>query len=179
MNTTRQLIIALLLLTASHGMAQTGTWRAYPAYHDLQQVEQAGKLLYVRASGALYSYNRGDQSLQTFDKARSLSDCDIAHIGYNTAARRLVIVYTNQNIDLLDDRGDVSNLTAYHTATVTGDKTVYSLYTRGEHTYLCTGFGIVKLNARKAEVSETYNLGFRVDHCYICLLYTSDAADEL
>lgn len=167
MNTTRQLIIALLLLTASHGMAQTGTWRAYPAYHDLQQVEQAGKLLYVRASGALYSYNRGNQSLQTFDKARSLSDCDIAHISYNTAARRLVIVYTNQNIDLLDDRGDVSNLTAYHTATVTGDKTVYSLYTQGEHTYLCTGFGIVKLNARKAEVSETYNLGFRVDHCYI------------
>ena len=163
---THQLIIAFLLLSL-HGMAQTGTWRAYPAYNDLQQVEQAGKLLYVRASGALYSYNRSDQRVQTFDKSRGLSDCDIAHISYNTAARRLVIVYTNQNIDLLDNQENVTNLSAYHTATVTGDKTVYSLYTHGEYTYFCTGFGIVKLNARKAEISETYNLGFRVDYCYI------------
>ncbi|MBO1363822.1 Por secretion system protein [Prevotella sp. A2931] len=169
---TRQLrfilaALPLFLCPVLRGMAQTGTWRAYPAYHDIQQVEQIGTTLYVRASGGLYSYNRNDRSIQTFDKTRGLSDCDIAHIGYNAVARRLVIVYTNQNIDLLDRQGDAINLSAYHTATVTGDKTVYGLYTHGEHTYLCTGFGIVKLNARKAEISETYHLGFRVDDCYI------------
>ena len=34
--------------------AQTGTWRAYLAYHDVTEIEKAGNMMYVLASNNLY-----------------------------------------------------------------------------------------------------------------------------
>lgn len=70
-------------------------------------------MLYVLASGGLFSYNPQDQEVQTYDKTTVLSDCDISHIAWCKAAKKLVIVYSNQNIDLLSPNGDVLNMPAY------------------------------------------------------------------
>ena len=144
-----------------------GTWKAYMAYHDVQQIEQAGNKLYVLASDNLYDYNTTDNSIQTYDKVNALSDCGIAHIAWCNAAKRLVIIFQNQNIDLLDEKGTVVNISDYYSKSMTEDKTVYSVYIQDHFAYLCTGFGIIKLNVRDAEIADTYLLGFRTDYCYI------------
>ena len=41
------------------------------------------------------------------------------------------------------------------------------IITYDRYAYLSTGFGIIKINATKAEISDTYNLGFNVNYCYI------------
>lgn len=143
------------------------TWKAYMAYHDVQQIEQAGNKLYVLASDNLYDYNTTDNSIQTYDKVNALSDCGIAHIAWCNAAKRLVIIFQNQNIDLLDEKGTVVNISDYYSKSMTEDKTVYSVYIQDHFAYLCTGFGIIKLNVRDAEIADTYLLGFRTDYCYI------------
>lgn len=144
-----------------------GTWKAYMAYHDVQQIEQAGNKLYVLASDNLYDYNTTDNSIQTYDKVNALSDCGIDHIAWCNAAKRLVIIFQNQNIDLLDEKGTVVNISDYYSKSMTEDKTVYSVYIQDHFAYLCTGFGIIKLNVRDAEIADTYLLGFRTDYCYI------------
>ena len=48
--------------------AAIGDWKAYLAYHDVQEIEQAGNLIFVQASNNLYVYNQNDQSIQTFSK---------------------------------------------------------------------------------------------------------------
>ena len=144
-----------------------GTWKAYMAYHDVQQIEQAGNKLYVLASDNLYDYNTTGNSIQTYDKVNALSDCGIAHIAWCNAAKRLVIIFQNQNIDLLDEKGTVVNISDYYSKSMTEDKTVYSVYIQDHFAYLCTGFGIIKLNVRDAEIADTYLLGFRTDYCYI------------
>ncbi|MGM9699820.1 MAG: two-component regulator propeller domain-containing protein [Prevotella sp.] len=144
-----------------------GTWKAYMAYHDIQEIEQAGNKLYVLASDNLYDYNTTDNSIQTYDKVNALSDCGIAHIAWCNAAKRLVIIFQNQNIDLLDEKGNVVNVSDYYNKSMTEDKTVYSIYIQDHFAYLCTGFGIIKLNVRDAEIADTYLLGFRTDYCYI------------
>ena len=144
-----------------------GTWKAYMAYHDVQQIEQAGNKLYVLASDNLYDYNTTDNSIQTYDKVNALSDCGIAHIAWCNAAKRLVIIFQNQNIDLLDEKGTVVNISDYYSKSMTEDKMVYSVYIQDHFAYLCTGFGIIKLNVRDAEIADTYLLGFRTDYCYI------------
>ena len=58
---------------------------------------------------------------------------------------------------------EVTNLSDYYNTFISEDKTVYDIYTYGNYAYLSTGFGIVKLNVSKAEISNTYNLGFKVD----------------
>ena len=147
--------------------ASIGTWNAYMAYSDITEIEQNGHLVYVLASKDLYVYNTNDQSIQTFDKVNLLNDCNIAHIAWCKEAKRLIIVYENQNIDLLDNNFDIVNISDYYSKSLTGDKTVNSIYIQGNYAYLAAGFGIVKVNVAKAEISDSYNLGFNVNYVYI------------
>lgn len=162
------ILFLIVQVVVFHSQAAIGDWKAYMAYHDVQEIEQAGNLVFVQASNGLYIYNKNDQSIQTFSKVDYLSDCNISHIAYNKSTKRLVIIYSNGNIDLMNiNNYEVTNLSEYYNTFISEDKTVNNIYTYGNYAYLSTGFGIVKLNVSKAEISDTYNLGFKVDWCEI------------
>ena len=108
------------------------------------------------ASGALYQYNQNDQSIYTYDKVNGMSDVDIKHIRWCKQAKRLVVVYSNSNIDLVETNGNITNISDLYTKTITGDKTVSSIRIDGIYAYLICGFGIVKVNVQRAEIAETY-----------------------
>ena len=157
MKKTIATLFSLLIATTS-ALSQTGSWRNYMSYYEPQQIVKAGHLLYVRASNGLYSYNTNDQSITTFDKQGGLSDSGISHIGWNTAVQKLLIVYANQNIDLMETNGDVSNISAFYMKAMMGDKTVNGIVMDDIYAYLLTGFGVVKLNMARKEIAESYIL---------------------
>ena len=162
------LVAAFILLAYCNALAGgVGTWKNYLAYSDVQWVEEGSNKLYVLASNSLYTYNKNDQSIKTYDKVNGLSDTDIRFIAWNKPARRLVIIYSNNNIDLLDDRGNVTNVPDYYLKTTMTDKTVNGIDMSGVYCYLSTGFGLVKINVAKAEISDSYNLSFPVNYSYI------------
>ncbi len=158
-------VIAMLLAVATAPVraAVLGEWTAYPAFSDITEVEKGGSQVYVLASASLYSVNTNDNSVTTYDKTRTLSDTEIAHIAWCSAARRLVIVYTDQNIDLLEENGNVTNISDYYSKSMTADKTVNAVNVVGKTAYLSTGFGIVQVDVVAAEIANTYTLGFAVD----------------
>lgn len=153
-------LFTLLPLLAS---AQIGTWRNYLSYYDIQQIQAAGDDIFVLASNGLYQYNQTDQSITTYDKVNGLNDTQISMIAWNKAARQLVIVYSTSNIDLLTVQGDVTNISDIYSKAITGDKTVYSITIDGQYAYLSCGFGIVKLNVKEVEISESYIFNYRVN----------------
>ena len=158
----------LLQVTSYRAIAAIGDWKAYMAYSEVQEIEQAGNLIFVQASNNLYVYNQNDQSIQTFSKMDYLSDCSIQHIAYNKATKRLLILYNNANMDLMNiSNYDVQNLSDYYSASTTGDKTVNDIYMYGKYAYMSNGFGIIKVNVADGEISDTYNLGFNVNWCEI------------
>ena len=158
----------LLQVTSYRAIAAIGDWKAYMAYSEVQEIEQAGNLIFVQASNNLYVYNQNDQSIQTFSKMDYLSDCSIQHIAYNKATKRLLILYNNANMDLMNiSNYDVQNLSDYYSASTTGDKTVNDIYMYGKYAYMSNGFGIIKVNVADGEISDTYNLGFKVNWCEI------------
>ena len=144
-----------------------GTWKAYMAYHDITAIEKGGDILYILASDNLYSYNTHDQSIQTYDKVDILSDCGISNIIWNDKVKKLIIIYNNYNIDLLDQKDNIENISDYYNKSMTEDKTIYHMYNYQNFVFMSTGFGIVKVNVDKVEISETYQLGFKVDYCYV------------
>ena len=144
------------LLTAS---AQVGTWKNYLSYNHIEQIYAAGDDIFVRASNGLYLYNKKDQSITTFDKINGLSDTNIKLIGWSKQAKRLIAVYQNSNIDLVETNGTITNISSLYSKTMTEDKTVNNVFIQGQFAYLSTGFGIVKVNMQKAEITETYHLG--------------------
>ena len=124
----RRMVIGVLpfyLFTFLPLNAQIGTWRNYLAYSDIQQIRAAGNdYLFVLASNGLYQYNRQDQSIYTYDKTNGLSDTYITNICWCPQAKRLIAVYQNSNIDLIDVKGNVTNISDLYNKLLTGDKTV-------------------------------------------------------
>ena len=158
----RQIVLVALFtihysLFISPARAQIGTWKNYLAYSDIQQIRAAGSDdIFVLASNGLYQYNKTDQSIYTYNKTNGLSDTYITNICWCPQAKRLIAVYQNSNIDLIDLKGNVTNISDLYNKLLTGDKTVSSIRMDGVYAYLICGFGIVKINMQRAEIAETY-----------------------
>lgn len=156
------LILLTVMQTLWVSATSIGTWNCFPAYGEIQSIQPAGKMVYVLSSKGLFSYNSADGSVQNYHKVNGLSDCFISHIGYCQKAKRLVIIYENQNIDLLDNNGDVINISDYYNKSISSEKTVNSVTISGEYAYLNTAFGILRINVEKAEITATYSLAKNV-----------------
>ena len=152
----RLLAIVFTVCYCFMATAQIGTWRNYLAYHDVQQICKADNELFVLASNNLYQYNLNDASITTYDKVNGLSDTRINYIAWNPKAKRLIAVYENSNIDLIEPDGDIINISALYTKSITEDKTVTVIAIDDVYAYLTTSFAIIKVNMLKAEISETY-----------------------
>lgn len=178
---TRKILLCMIALMA-FAMETHAQWKAYLSYYEPKEIEQTPDgMLYVLASGGLFSYNPHDQDVQTYDKTTVLSDCDISHIAWCQAAKKLVIVYSDYNIDLLSPNGNVVNMPAYMKASMTDDKTVNSISVSGNNAYLATNFGIVQINVATGEFVNTYKLGFSVNYAYSNnqYLYAASAAEGI
>lgn len=137
--------------------AAIGEWHTYLSYYDIMQIVKAGSDdLFVLASNDLYSYNLEDESITTYDRTNSLSDTEIDVIGWNSTVGKLLIAYSNSNIDLMDINGNVTNLPELYNKSFTEDKTINSIYMYGKYAYLATGFGVMKVDMDKCEISESY-----------------------
>ena len=137
--------------------AQVGTWQNYLAYYELQNIcAAANKQLFVLASNSLYQYNQNDESITPYDKVSGLSDTYITHIAWNPKVQKLVAVYQNSNIDLIDTKGNVTNISALYTKIMTESKNVNRLIVDDIYVWLDCDFGYVKVNMQKAEISGTY-----------------------
>ena len=154
----KKFVITLLLTVSCCHLAigQVDTWKAYMAYSDIQQIQKAGDNLFVMASNGLYQYNLNDQSIYTYDKTNGLSDTYITHIKWSSEAKRLIVVYQNSNIDLIETNGNIVNISDLYLKVMTGDKSVSSVRIAGVYAYLVCGFGIVKVNMKRAEIADSY-----------------------
>ena len=151
-------LLSLVALTTLTAIAQVGTWKAYLSYYEPQQIVKGGDKLYVRASNGLYYYNLSDHSITTFDKVRQLNDSRVNAIAWNQQVGRLIVVYENGNIDLIDGNDNVVNISALFSKVMMQDKTVNNVFINQQYAYLATAFGVVKVNMQRAEISESYIL---------------------
>ncbi len=156
---------ALLMTATAAGAASFDKWQAYMAYGDITDIEPAGKTVYVLSSNSIFSYNVADGSVLTYNKAYQLSDCTISRIAWNSAVKKLAIVYANDNVDLLDADGNVENVSGYKEKSMNVDKTINNVVINGKYAYLCTAFGLVQIDMDKALVMETYNFAKNVTNC--------------
>ena len=151
------LIAQLSIINCQLSIAQIGTWRAFMSYYEPQQIIKAGSnTLFVRASNSLYSYHLNDHSITTYYKVNTLSDTYISYIAWSQQAKRLIITYQDGNIDLMDLQENVINISGLYNKLITGDKNVSSIRIDGIYAYLICGFGIVKVNMQRAEITDSY-----------------------
>ena len=161
--------LAILLMATLTAWADSAKdrWTIYPSYSNITEIEPVGNICFVLASGAIFSYNITDGDVQTYDKAGVMSDVKVSHIGWSKVAKRLVVVYTNSNIDLLSANGDVINVPDLYRKSMTDNKTINHIDFDGPYAYLATAFGVVKLNTRDGAIMDTYQLDTDVSYTYV------------
>jgi len=162
--TMKKLIYSFLLLLIAHSsVAQMaiGEWQAHLAYNNVTQTAPAGNLIYAISDGALFSYNTEDESIKLYSKVNILSDNNISYIKYSSTHNTLIIVYKNSNIDLLSNE-NIYNIPDLMNKTMSQDKTLNSINISGDYAYLSTNFGILTLNLKKKEITDTYTLNKKV-----------------
>ncbi len=176
---TITLLITILFMVLPLSATDKGSWEIYTSYNDITEIEPAGNLVFALASNGLFSYHIKDGSVTTYDKANTLSDFDINHIAWNKTTKKLVITYTNGNIDLLDANGNVVNVPDLYLKSMTDNKQINHIYISGANVYLSLPFGIIKLDTKEGKILDTYKLGFNVNYSYIednCLYAASKEA---
>ena len=161
----RIVLLQFLFLFSFLTKASVGDWTLYPSYHNVTHCEVAGNKVYILASGALFSFNKSDNEVMTYDKLNSLSDIDITHIAYSDYIDALVIAYSNANIDILYDDESVYNITDFKNSNII-DKNITNISIKGKSAFLSTEFGVVVLDLDKLEFKNTYSTGYRTLCCY-------------
>lgn len=156
----------ILLLTLSVWLslhaAVVGQWSAYMAYHDLTDIEPAGQTIYVLSSNDLFAYHVNDRSVTIYNKVYPLNDSEISKIVWNPTVKKLLIVYSNYNIDLLDADDNVENISSFYSVSLLRDKTVHHITLYQQYAFLSTDAGVLKIDMRKAEIADTYYFGYAV-----------------
>ncbi len=151
----------ILFLFASVLKAQNlaiGQWRVHLPLNKARIVADAGNKVYCAAEDGIFSYNKDDNSLETFSKINGLSDIGISAMRYYSNRSFLFIGYENANIDILSE-GGILNISDIKRKSVTGSKTINDVSFVNNLAYLACAFGIVVVNLDRMEIKDTYYIG--------------------
>lgn len=160
------LFIYISTVFHAFGLA-VGTWQVYPSYANLTEISPAGDVCFALASGSLFAYNNTTAETTVFNKTTGLAGIDISHIAWAQQAKRLVVAYGDGNIDLVSASGDITNVPGLYLSATVSEKAINHIYIDRQFAYTSIGVGVMKLDAKKGVIADTYQLGFAVDHSYI------------
>lgn len=152
------LLLALCLLPFSVSAQGIGQWQLYHAYHRATQCVVAGDVVYANYSGNLLSYSATDTEVRTYDRLHGLNGNTVTQLAYCPQAKRLIIVYDDCGIDLLDADDNVTHIAALKEKSIAG-KTISHITVDGTMAYLATGFGMVEMDVREAYLRNSYQIG--------------------
>lgn len=155
------LALLLFVLCLTTTAQQLGTWRMYLSYYIATKSAVSGSTIYSLMNGNLLSYDTEDGEVRTYDHMSTLSDVGIAYIAYSKEAGKLLIVYSNSNVDLIDGDGNVLNLSALKDKRILGKEVSY-VSIDGSMAYLVTGFGFVEVDMKEGVFRNTYKLSYPI-----------------
>jgi hypothetical protein len=157
----RNILAFILLCTFSHAMAQMvplGQWKEYLPYNSAIDVTAGDNTIYCATPFSLFTVNPSDNSVERLSKMTGLSETGISAIKYDEPNHKLVIAYTNSNIDIIY-RNDIINIPDIKRRNIIGDKSIYNIYCLNGNYFLSTGLGIIVIDGSRYEIKDSWFIG--------------------
>ena len=139
-----------------------GQWKSHLPYQAGKWVTQSETHIYYASPFSIFTIDKTDNSVDFISKVDGLSEVGVDKIQYNEVSETLVIIYDNNNIDLVKPDGVVNINDIRNNTSIVGDRTIYAILIEGNAAFLSTGFGIVKLNLEREEFEFTTFTGLPV-----------------
>jgi hypothetical protein len=133
-----------------------GYWQSHLPYNTAVSICTDGTNMYTATDKTFFIYNSLTEEKTPYSKVEGMADLGMTYTAYDAATETVVLAYSNSNIDLYH-KGTFYNIPDIKLKTITGNKTIYHIYTEGGYAYMSTGFGVVVIDLTKREISETYN----------------------
>ncbi|HEY4148515.1 MAG TPA: hypothetical protein VGM41_06290, partial [Chitinophagaceae bacterium] len=148
----------LLPFAAFAQLQPVGQWREHLSYNQARRVVSTNTGIFCATPYALFSVDIADNSIDRFSSLNGLHETGVQTIAWDNQLNKLVVAYTNSDIDILDGN-KINNINAILQKDIPGDKTVYNIFCSGGYAYLSDGLGVIVLDETKYEVKDTYVIG--------------------
>lgn len=151
----------VILLSTATALSQVGpgTWKDHLSLNAAFSVARMGTTIYGANYTGLYALDEVEKAPSSYTKINGLSDVGIKLLRANPYNNKLVIVYQNANIDVMDLEGRILNYPDIKLKTFNGKKTVNEITFHKQFAYMACGFGIVVFDTEKLEIRDTYIIG--------------------
>ena len=146
-----------MLCNAQSPLPAIGYWRDHLNYSDVRQL-QIGDKLYAATETHVFAID-SDKEYTSYSKVTGLHDIGVQKIGWDNATEQLLIAYQNSNLDVLNTKGNSTNISDILKTSFPGNKTIRNMYCNNGMGYLSTGLGIILVNLRKYEIKDTWVIG--------------------
>lgn len=134
-------------------------WTTHFAYTDIENIQLSSEHVYALSEGSLCAINRNDESLTYFSKLNGLNGSSINSIKYDNFTQQLVITYDDGMIDLMNTNEDIHSIADLYLKQNNTSKLVQDIAFRDGKAYMAMAFGIMVVDLRKQEISDTYYIG--------------------
>ena len=154
-------ILLLSILFFNLAFAQTGprTWRDHLGVPKCYSVSKLGSKIYASNGNGIVYFEEDEKSVQTLNKINGLNDVGVKLLRTNKYNNKLLVIYDNTNIDVIDINGNVSNYSEIKLKALSGKKFINEVTFYNQFAYLACGFGIIVFDTDKMEVKDTYIIG--------------------
>lgn len=157
------LTLSLILLTGAvqGGTAQNavGSWKTYNIFAGVDKILDTPSKVYYVSVGQLYSYDKEYEETYNYSTSGKLHGSMVSNIYYDYDRDNLIVVYSNANIDIIDEEGGVYNLPDIKDATLDVVPVIRDVDFSEGKIYVATNFGIVVFDSVKKEVVTSGNWG--------------------
>ena len=135
-----------------------GQWKEYTSYRKPISVAVANGKVYCATQNGVFWLSVWQNSLHSLSKINGLSDIEAVKIKYNSYNKKVLIVYKNTNLDIIEENGTIVNIPDIKNKSLFGNKVIHNVYMDNQYAYLACGFGIVVMDMDKEEIKESYNM---------------------
>ena len=155
-------ILALACFAICALRAQTmppiGQWRDHLPMRSIVDLENSSSRLIAATSFGYFTYDPATQFYDVYTRSRGLSEVNLKHLAKDPVSEKLLIVYENANIDLVE--GDqIRNIPDVLLSKIQGDKTIHHILWTGTDALLSSNLGIIAVNTQRKEIRDTYRPG--------------------
>src|SRR5688572_29798772 len=133
-------------------------WREHAPYQSAIDVTSSDNKIYVATPYSLFSVDRNSKEIERISKVSGLSETGVSTIKFDPLSKKLLIAFSNSNIDIVDKDG-IHNVPGLKRANLPGDKNIYHIYPDNQLAYLSTGLGVIVLDQEKFEIKSSWFIG--------------------
>ncbi len=134
-------------------------WQDHVSLNKCNSVAKLGSKIYAANTVGLVRFEQAELSPQSVTKINGLHDVGVKLVRANPYNNKLLVIFENCNIDVIDINDNISNYPDFKLKIFTGKKTINEVTFDKQYAYLACGFGIVLFDTEKQEVKDTYVIG--------------------